>query len=101
MRHVPGVPRAGRKGRIVNELMVRRHDHQDGFVVSLRPVSRLDTLSPREREVAQKFALGLPYKRIAQDLGISPKTVSNHLSSVSAKLGSGSRADLLEIIGEG
>ncbi|MCB1800805.1 MAG: hypothetical protein KDI82_03860 [Gammaproteobacteria bacterium] len=93
--------RGGRKQQVSNGLKVSRHRHQDGFVVAVRPVSPLDTLSTREREVADRIVLGLPYKRIASELGISPKTVSNHLRNVNAKLGAQSRADLLKIVGRG
>jgi DNA-binding CsgD family transcriptional regulator len=49
-------------------------------------------LTAREAEVLSLLALGLPNKGIARELGISPKTVGNHVEHVYAKLGVSSRA---------
>lgn len=56
------------------------------------PTGRFD-LSPREREVVS-LATELPSKVIAQRLGISVRTVSNHLQNAYVKLGVTSRDDL-------
>jgi DNA-binding NarL/FixJ family response regulator len=44
-------------------------------------------LSPRETDVLRLVARGLPNKRIAQDLGISEKTVKAHLTSIFQAIG--------------
>jgi HD-GYP domain-containing protein (c-di-GMP phosphodiesterase class II) len=49
-------------------------------------------LSPREVEVLQLLASGLSNKDIARRLGISPKTVSNHVEHVYVKIGTDNRA---------
>ena len=49
-------------------------------------------LTARECEVLGLVAQGLPNKTIATRLGISPKTVSNHVEHVYAKLGVTNRA---------
>ena len=54
----------------------------------------LDQLTPREREVLQHIARGYMYKEIARRLGISPKTVETHMSSVLRKLQPSSRHEL-------
>ena len=46
----------------------------------------LEQLSPREHEVLRLIARGYTYKEIAKELGISPKTVESHVSSVLRKL---------------
>ncbi|MBY8871424.1 response regulator transcription factor [Micromonospora sp. PLK6-60] len=48
-------------------------------------------LTPREREVLDVAADGLPVREIAQKLGVSPGTVRNHLSRIMAKTGARTR----------
>jgi len=47
---------------------------------------RLQVLTPREREVLDGLAEGLPNKTIAYDLGISPRTVEIHRANLMSKL---------------
>src|SRR5579859_6170811 len=49
-------------------------------------VSRLDELTPREREVLEGLVAGLPNKTIAYDLGISARTVEVHRARVMEKM---------------
>jgi HD-GYP domain-containing protein (c-di-GMP phosphodiesterase class II) len=49
-------------------------------------------LTSRESEVLVLLAQGLPNKGIAQRLGITPKTVSNHVEHIYTKLGVTNRA---------
>jgi DNA-binding NarL/FixJ family response regulator len=49
-------------------------------------------LTAREVEVLQHLARGLPNKEIALRLGISPKTVGNHVEHVYTKIGADNRA---------
>ena len=48
-------------------------------------------LTTRESEVLALLAQGMPNKGIARELGISPKTVSNHVEHVYTKLGVSNR----------
>jgi DNA-binding NarL/FixJ family response regulator len=52
-------------------------------------------LSPRERETLALLAGGLSNSEIAERLGISEKTVRNHLSHLFDKLGVWSRAQAI------
>jgi two-component system, LuxR family, response regulator FixJ len=47
---------------------------------------RLQALTPRERDVLDGLAKGLPNKTIAYDLGISPRTVEIHRANLMTKL---------------
>jgi two-component system response regulator FixJ len=58
---------------------------------------RLQALTPREREVLEGLAHGLPNKSIAYDLGISPRTVEIHRANLMTKLGVASFSEALRI----
>lgn len=56
-----------------------------------------ERLTPRELEVLQLLAGGLPNKTIAARLGISEHTAKFHVSSVLAKLGAASRTEAVAL----
>jgi two-component system response regulator FixJ len=57
----------------------------------------LGVLTPRERDVLEGLAQGLPNKTIGYDLGISPRTVEVHRANLMAKLDVRSLSDALRI----
>ena len=57
----------------------------------------VDLLTPRERDVLEGLAQGLPNKTIAYDLGISSRTVEVHRASIMSKLGVRTLAETLRI----
>ncbi len=54
-----------------------------------------DPLTPRELEVLELIALGLPNKQVAARLGISDQTVKFHVASIAGKLGAANRTDIV------
>jgi DNA-binding NarL/FixJ family response regulator len=52
-------------------------------------------LTPREREVLERIAQGQANARIAADLGVSTKTVGNHVSAILTKLRVAARAEAM------
>ena len=59
--------------------------------------TKLQLLTPRERDVLDGLAKGLPNKSIAYDLGISPRTVEIHRANLMAKLDARSLSEALRI----
>lgn len=57
--------------------------------------SPLDHLSPREREIAIRYAKGETYAGIASALGLSPATVRNHIANCYRKLAVNNKAELV------
>ena len=60
-------------------------------------VTRLASLTPKEREVLDKLVEGLPNKTIAYDLGSSPRTVEVHRARVMEKMGARSLPELVRM----
>jgi two-component system, LuxR family, response regulator FixJ len=57
--------------------------------------ARLATLTPREREIFERIAVGDANKAIALDLGISIRTVESHRASIMEKMQAKTLVDLV------
>jgi len=57
----------------------------------------VEPLTPRELEVLELLADGLPNKRIAAQLGVSPETVKFHVAQISGKLGVANRTEAVRV----
>ena len=60
--------------------------------------THLESLTPREREVLDLMILGSQNKAIAQQLGVSPRTVEIHRARVMEKMGAHSVAELVRMM---
>ena len=69
----------------------------DVHLVAIRRLSGT-ALTARELEICRRAALGLTYKQIAEEFGISPGTVKNHLYNSYSKLNVGSRISLFRVL---
>jgi two-component system, NarL family, invasion response regulator UvrY len=58
---------------------------------------RLHSMTPRELEIFVMLAKGTPARQIAEQLSISNKTVSNHLTLLKSKLQVSSHAELVHL----
>lgn len=56
-----------------------------------------ESLTPRELDVLELMAEGLPNKAIAARLGISDQTVKFHVAAISGKLGASNRTDAVRL----
>ena len=61
----------------------------------------LETLTEREREIADLVAQGRANKEVAAELFLSEKTIEHHLSRIYAKAGVRSRTELAAMLGGG
>jgi len=57
-------------------------------------LSAVDSLSPREREIATRYARGETYAAIALALGLAPTTVRNHIANCYRKLAVNNKTEL-------
>lgn len=79
-------------GRRLMQHLIEELTHQEA------PHPSLDTLTPREREVAELVATGLCNKRVAQRLAVSERTVKAHMTSILQKTGAGDRLVLALLV---
>ncbi|MBO9453047.1 GAF domain-containing protein [Tropicibacter sp. R16_0] len=56
-------------------------------------------LSPRENQIAESYAAGCSYQKIASDLHIAPSTVRTHLATIYRKLEVSSKVELANRLG--
>jgi FixJ family two-component response regulator len=70
-------------------------DRRRQAIIVKRNIERLETLTPREREVLREVAVGRLNKQIAFDLGISEVTVKLHRGNVMRKMGAASIGELI------
>ena len=68
--------------------------------ITLRPVTKFDLLTNREREVARVLANGKSHKEAARLLGVAPATIRNQTQSIYTKLMVDNRASLVAIMNE-
>jgi FixJ family two-component response regulator len=77
-------------------LSAKRSENGDGTTSFAVPGG--DRLTPREREVLERIALGASNKEAGRQLGISPRTVEVHRARIMEKLGARNTADLVRIV---
>ena len=79
------------------------YDQQRGLDALRKRAKKTDieTLSEREREVLRELIHGIPYKCIAETLGISERTVKFHKASICKKLGVRTSAELAMMFSDG
>ncbi len=81
----------------VDAAIARARDARVVRAAAEQATARLATLTPRERDVLQRLLEGFPNKMMAQDLGISPRTVEIHRAKVMEKLACRSLADVIRL----
>ena len=72
-----------------------RHSQKENATVNEMLLSKL---TPREQQVLERIISGRLNKQIADDLGISIKTVEAHRASIMDKTHSGTVADLMRVV---
>lgn len=85
-------------GKFVGKhLVVEAFQESGGRFLRARERMPVDELSHREHEVARAYSSGRSYKEIGRYYGISPSTVSNHLTTIYRKLGICDKTELAMI----
>ncbi|MEF9943456.1 MAG: response regulator transcription factor [Burkholderiaceae bacterium] len=88
---------AALKAQVERMLIEARTRRSDSERQSLNE-ALLGKLTPREQQVLERIVAGRLNKQIADDLGISIKTVEAHRASIMDKTNSGTVADLMRVV---
>ncbi len=83
------------------ELIVAVHPSGEDGRIGARgatPAPLAISLTPREREVVRRVALGRSTPQIAADLNLSPATVRSHVRNAMVKVGAHTRAQLVALV---
>jgi two-component system response regulator FixJ len=82
----------------VRSALARASERAEARVDGERLAAGLAALSQREREVLDGLVEGHANKVIADDLGISPRTVEVYRANVMTKMQAGSLAELIRMV---
>jgi two-component system response regulator FixJ len=81
----------------VRTAISRQRQEDQSHALKSEVQKRIETLSARERQVLDGLVAGNPNKRIAFDLGISPRTVEIYRANLMTKMHAGSLSDLVRM----
>ena len=81
----------------IQRALEKDRNSRDELTQRNRIRERLDTFTPREREVLDLIVSGKPNKIMAADLGLSQRTVEIHRARVMEKMGASSLAQLVRM----
>lgn len=82
----------------VQKALAKSRDlHMERLAESTRQ-ARLALLTEKERQVAERVIAGLSSREIAEQMGLSPRTVENHRANLMQKLHVESLAELIKIL---
>jgi len=81
----------------VRMAIARQKASDHGHALKNEVRRKIASLSMRERQVLEGLVAGSPNKRIAYDLGISPRTVEIYRANLMTKMQAGSLSDLVRM----
>jgi len=81
----------------VRMAIARQREADHGHALRIEVQRKIESLSTRERQVLEGLVAGNPNKRIAYDLGISPRTVEIYRANLMTKMQAGSLSDLVRM----
>ena len=81
----------------VRMAIARQREAGQSHALKSEVQKKIESLSTRERQVLAGLVAGNPNKRIAYDLGISPRTVEIYRANLMTKMQAGSLSDLVRM----
>jgi two-component system response regulator FixJ len=89
---------AGTLTNRIREAMAARRGRPGAEVPPSEVRSRIERLTPRERDILRQLVAGQPNKVIAYELGISPRTVEIHRARVMEKMETQNVSRLIRLV---
>lgn len=83
---------------VIERMLAKARDERTKTAATKEAMKLLGTLTPREKQVLERIVAGRINKQVADDLGISLKTVEAHRSNIMDKLQVKTAADLLRTV---
>ena len=83
--------------RSINDALRREHSHRERRGVKHDLLKKFSTLTPREQQVLSYVVGGISNKNLAEQLGVSSRTIEGHGSRLMAKMGACSLAELVRM----
>jgi two-component system response regulator FixJ len=80
---------------MINVALRQQVNDVQNETVAAELAARIETLSPRERQVMDGLVAGLSNKLIAREYGISPRTIEVYRANVMTKMQAGSVSELV------
>ena len=81
---------------VIEDALKRGSDAAGGNALTVEIVSRIASLSQRERQVMEGLASGLSNKQIARNYDISPRTIEIYRANVMTKMQADSISELVQ-----
>ena len=81
----------------IEDALKRRNDATSGSSINREIAARIESLSPRERQVMEGLVAGLSNKVIARDYDISPRTIEVYRANVMTKMQANSVSELVRL----
>lgn len=81
----------------IEDALKRRNDATSGSSINKEIAARIESLSPRERQVMEGLVAGLSNKVIARDYDISPRTIEVYRANVMTKMQANSVSELVRL----
>jgi two-component system response regulator FixJ len=82
----------------VRSAVARQQEAEQDIAARSEIRRKIDSLSARERQVLDGLVAGNPNKRIAYELGISPRTVEIYRANLMTKMQAGSLSELVRMV---
>ena len=81
----------------VQRALTRDRDNREQLLTKDAIRARLESLTPRERQVLERVVAGKPNKVMAAELDVSQRTVESHRAHLMEKMGANSLAQLVHM----